>query len=236
MGLEKWTGALRERNFRLYFLGQLTSSIGTGMTPVALSFAVLALRPCVCVRRRRGIGSPNGSARGLPARRGVAGDRFGRRHVMLGADVLRASAETALGAWILFGHPPFWGFLLLPALVGTARRSSCRRSPGSFPDRPRRSPDSGQRTQRADVLDRCDHRAIGRRRHRRDGQPGLGDPRRCSLVCLERVLARSPPPRAGHRDIVGLLLRTASTRVARILVAKPGFGRSSWWRRSPTWP
>jgi len=50
---------------------------------------------------------------------GVAGDRFGRRRVMLGADVLRASAETALGAWILFGHPPLWAFLLLPALVGT---------------------------------------------------------------------------------------------------------------------
>ena len=44
MRLEKWLGALHERNFRLYFFGQLTSSIGTGMTPVALSFAVLALR------------------------------------------------------------------------------------------------------------------------------------------------------------------------------------------------
>ena len=43
MRLEKWLGALHERNFRLYFLGQLTSAVGTGMTPVALSFAVLAL-------------------------------------------------------------------------------------------------------------------------------------------------------------------------------------------------
>ena len=42
MRLEKWLGALHERNFRLYFLGQLTSSVGTGMMPVALSFAVLA--------------------------------------------------------------------------------------------------------------------------------------------------------------------------------------------------
>jgi hypothetical protein len=44
MGLDRWTGVLRGRNFRLYFLGQMTSAIGTGMTPVALSFAVLALR------------------------------------------------------------------------------------------------------------------------------------------------------------------------------------------------
>ena len=119
MGLEKWMGALRERNFRLYFLGQLTSAIGTGMTPVALSFAVLALR--------HGSASDVGvvlAAQTVPLLifllvGGVAGDRFGRRRMMLGADVLRASAETALGLWILFGHPPLWGFLLLPALVGT---------------------------------------------------------------------------------------------------------------------
>ena len=38
---------------------------------------------------------------------------------MLGADVLRASAQTALSAWLLFGHPPLWGFLVLSALVGS---------------------------------------------------------------------------------------------------------------------
>ncbi len=119
MRLEKWLGALHERNFRLYFLGQLTSAVGTGMTPVALAFAVLAL--------------PHGSASDVGAVLaaetvplvvfllvgGVAGDRLGRRRVMLGADVLRASAQTALGSWILFGHPPLWGFLVLSALVGT---------------------------------------------------------------------------------------------------------------------
>lgn len=119
MGLEKWTGALRERNFRLYFLGQLTSSIGTGMTPVALSFAVLALRHASASDVGVVLAAQTVPLVVFLLVGGVAGDRFGRRHVMLGADVLRASAETALGAWILFGHPPFWGFLLLPALVGT---------------------------------------------------------------------------------------------------------------------
>jgi len=119
MGLDRWTGVLRGRNFRLYFLGQMTSAIGTGMTPVALSFAVLALR--------RANASDVGvvlAAQTVPLVAfllvgGVAGDRFGRRHVMLAADVLRAAAETALGTWILVGHPPLWGFLVLPALVGT---------------------------------------------------------------------------------------------------------------------
>jgi len=119
MRFEKWLSALRERNFRLYFMGQLTSAVGTGMTPVALSFAVLAL--------------PHGSASDVGAvlaaetvplvifllLGGVAGDRLGRCRVMLGADVLRASAQTGLGAWILFGHPPLWGFLVLSALVGS---------------------------------------------------------------------------------------------------------------------
>ncbi len=112
-------GALHERNFRLYFLGQLTSSIGSGMTPVALSFAVLALR--------HGSASDVGAV--LAAQTvplvvflligGVAADRLGRRRVMLAADVLRASAEAVLAAWILLGHPPLWGFLVLSALVGS---------------------------------------------------------------------------------------------------------------------
>ncbi|HLN06436.1 MAG TPA: MFS transporter [Acidimicrobiales bacterium] len=119
MRLEKWLGALHERNFRLYFVGQLTSAIGTGMTPVALSFAVLALRH----------GSATDVGAVLTAETvplvvfllvgGVAGDRFGRRRVMLGADVLRTGAQAALGTWILLGHPPLWGFLLFSALVGT---------------------------------------------------------------------------------------------------------------------
>ncbi len=112
-------GALHERNFRLYFVGQLTSSIGSGMTPVALSFAVLALR--------RGSASDVGAvlaAQTVPLvvfllAGGVAADRLGRRRVMLSADVLRASAEGALAGWILLGHPPLWGFLVLSALVGS---------------------------------------------------------------------------------------------------------------------
>jgi hypothetical protein len=34
--------ALRERNFRLYFVGQTTSAVGNAMVPVALAFASFA--------------------------------------------------------------------------------------------------------------------------------------------------------------------------------------------------
>lgn len=111
-------GALADRDFRLYFVGQLTSAIGTGMTAVALSFAVLA---------SHGTASAVGvvlAAQTAPLAvfllvGGVIADRLGRRRVMLGADVLRGAAQAALGAWILVGRPPLWGFVVFAALVGT---------------------------------------------------------------------------------------------------------------------
>ena len=36
-------GVLRERNFRLLWLGQATSAFGSGVVPVALAFAVIEL-------------------------------------------------------------------------------------------------------------------------------------------------------------------------------------------------
>lgn len=119
MRLERWLGALQERNFRVYFLGQSASAIGTGMAPVALSFAVLALPRA------------NASDVGVVVMAGtiplvvfllvggVVADRLGRRFVMFSADILRGAAEATLALWILLGHPPLWGFIVLSALVGT---------------------------------------------------------------------------------------------------------------------
>ena len=41
MGGTELFGALRERQFRLLWLGQATSTLGDGLVPVALSFAVI---------------------------------------------------------------------------------------------------------------------------------------------------------------------------------------------------
>jgi MFS family permease len=116
----RWFGALAERNFRLFFVGKLTSDIGSGMLPVALSFAVLGRGGSV-----GDVGLVLGSET-LPLVllllvAGVVADRTSRRAVMLLADVGRAGAQCALAGWVLLGHPPLWGFLVLEAAVGAGQ-------------------------------------------------------------------------------------------------------------------
>ena len=112
----EWASALKERNFRLFFVGQTTSQIGSGMAPVAITFAVL----------EHGTASDVGfvSAAGLTPLvilllvGGVIADRFSRRVVMLTSDLLRTVAEIGLGVWIFVASPPLWGFMALASAVG----------------------------------------------------------------------------------------------------------------------
>ena len=108
--------ALKERNFRLFYIGQTMSQIGNGMAPVAIVFAV----------PEHGTATDVGlvSAAGLTPLvvlllvGGVIADRFSRRVVMLASDFLRTIAEIALGVWILAGVVPLWGFMVLAAVNG----------------------------------------------------------------------------------------------------------------------
>lgn len=116
MNARDWLGALRERNFTLYFIGQTTSGIGSGMAPVAITFAVLEHGTTTDV----GLVSAAGM---LPLVvflliGGVFADRFSRRVVMLGSDLIRTVAELTLGIWIMVSPPPLWGFMALAAVVG----------------------------------------------------------------------------------------------------------------------
>lgn len=116
MSAGTWFGALGERNFRLFFIGQTASQVGSGMAPVAIVFAVLA----------HGSASDLGyvlAAQTVPLvvlllAGGVVGDRVNRRTLMLQSDVLRTAAELALGLWVIVGEPPVWGFMALGAVMG----------------------------------------------------------------------------------------------------------------------
>lgn len=111
-------GALREREFRLLFTGQLVSLLGDSFTSVALAFAVLAI----------GTASDLGyvfAARAVPLvgfllAGGVFADRLSRRAVMLAADVTRMGCQAGTAALVLAHVAQVWEVAVLQAVSGAA--------------------------------------------------------------------------------------------------------------------
>jgi MFS family permease len=111
--------ALREKNFRRFFIGHTTSLLGTGMVGVALSFAVLDLTGSV---------SDLGfvlAAQTVPLVLflligGTIADRLPRRAVMLVSDSARCLTQGVLAALLISGHAELWHLLALQFLGGTA--------------------------------------------------------------------------------------------------------------------
>lgn len=112
-------GALSERSFRLLWLARTASAVGDRMVPVGLAFAVLGMH---------GSGSELGLvlAVGLVPNvvlvvvGGVAGDRWPRGRVMLGADAVRAVSQGAIAMLLLSGHAQLWHLVVSSAVWGTA--------------------------------------------------------------------------------------------------------------------
>jgi MFS family permease len=108
--------ALRERNFRLLFIGQATSALGDRFVPVALVFAVLRLSHSA---------ADLGYVLGTQALAqvafflvgGVIADRFSRRRLMMGADCFRGLGEVVLGASLITAHPA----IVFVAVLGAAQ-------------------------------------------------------------------------------------------------------------------
>lgn len=112
-------GALQERQFRLFFTGQLVSLLGDAVTPFALAWAVLDLT-----------GSAEDLGFVIAAKTaplvvflligGVFADRLPRRAVMLTADVIRMGIQAATAALLLSHNATIWELVLLQAFAGTA--------------------------------------------------------------------------------------------------------------------
>jgi MFS family permease len=110
---------LRLRDFRLVFGAAVVSLLGDGVAPLALTFAVLDLT-----------GSPTDLGVVLAARTvglvgslligGVIADRFSRRSVMVGGDLVRLAAQGVTGGLLVSGHATVVEIALLQALVGSA--------------------------------------------------------------------------------------------------------------------
>jgi MFS family permease len=111
--------ALKERPFRLLFIGQAVSLLGDGMVGVALAFAVL---------EETGSASDLGivlAARTVPLvafllAGGVWADRLPRRALMVATDLIRVGAHGLMAALLIAGEPGIWALAALAAIAGAA--------------------------------------------------------------------------------------------------------------------
>ena len=112
-------GLLRIRDFRNVFLAQSISVFGDGITPVALTFAVLGLT---------GSATDLGlvlAAQSLPLAAlalvgGVWADRLPRAALMVTSDLVRAAVQIAGATLLLTGVAQIWQLALLAAVHGAA--------------------------------------------------------------------------------------------------------------------
>jgi MFS family permease len=118
-GLRSNLGALEERNFRLLWLGQTGSTVGDGLSFVAIAFAVLEIG---------GTATDIGivfAAFFLPnvvflLVGGVWADRLPRNYVMLTSDGVRAVVQIGLALLLFSGSAQVWHIVIAVALHGTA--------------------------------------------------------------------------------------------------------------------
>jgi len=114
-------GALRERRFRLLWLGQATSTLGDGLVPVAVAFAVIKTLD----RGPTALGVVI-AAQTVPVVLfalvgGVWADRLPRQMVMLASDVVRGVVQATLAVLLLSGAAELWQLVALLAIYGTAQ-------------------------------------------------------------------------------------------------------------------
>lgn len=110
---------LREREFRLLFLGRTVSLFGSAFAPVAIAFAVLDLT---------GSASDLGLvvAAGFVPQvffilvGGIWADRLPRHHVMVVSDLVAGGAQAAIAALVLTGSAEIWHLLALQVVRGVA--------------------------------------------------------------------------------------------------------------------
>ncbi|PWU23607.1 MAG: MFS transporter [Candidatus Rokuibacteriota bacterium] len=126
-------GALEEREFRLFWLGQATSALGTSLVPVALAFAVIDLTGSAS---DLGIVLSAGlvSRVGLLLFGGVVADRLPRQSVMLAADLLRTGSQAAVALLLISEQAQIWELLVLFALYGAGDAFFSPASTGLVPD------------------------------------------------------------------------------------------------------
>jgi len=117
--LRRTFAALREREFRIFWTGQLISVTGTWMQSVAQGWLVLQLTGSPFL-----LGVAVGARAlpvlilGVPA--GVAADRFDRRRVILATSIVGAASSALLAALTLSGRVDYGVVVALAIVAGAA--------------------------------------------------------------------------------------------------------------------
>ncbi|GAA3086923.1 MFS transporter [Streptomyces rectiviolaceus] len=110
---------LRNRSFRLFFLGRSLSLIGDAVIPAALALAVLRATGSTSALALV-LGCAMGARLLLLPLGGVVGDRFNPRTVALAADLVRCVTQLFVGVQLLGGAPELWQLALAEAVGGAA--------------------------------------------------------------------------------------------------------------------
>lgn len=108
---------LRRPGFALLFAATSVSTLGSAMASIVLTFALLA-RGYSASAVGVVIAAQTAPMVVLLLAGGVAGDRWPRRAVMVGADVLRFASQGVLALLLLRGHPPLAALMALAGLCG----------------------------------------------------------------------------------------------------------------------
>ena len=108
---------LRRPGFALLFAATSVSTLGSAMSGIVLVFALLA-KGYSASSAGAVIAAQTAPTVVLLLAGGVAGDRWPRRAVMVGADLLRVATQGALALLLLRGHPPLAALMALAACSG----------------------------------------------------------------------------------------------------------------------
>lgn len=114
------TRALKHRNYRLYFIGQTISLVGTWLTRVATSWLVYRLTGSALLLGLSGFASQIPTVIATPLA-GVLVDRWDRRRVLLLTQVCSVMPSAALATLTMLGRITIPEVLLLQAVQGVIK-------------------------------------------------------------------------------------------------------------------
>lgn len=118
--------------FRIYFTAQAVSAFGSAMSALAVTFALIGLGASAG-QLGLVLGAGTVPALVLMLVGGVAGDRWERRLIMLGTDVVLGVTMGALGLLVLIGQAEIWQFLVAQLVAGAAMAFTGPASVGLMP-------------------------------------------------------------------------------------------------------